>query len=68
VPSFTCGELKWSKKLATESIEYNKKYYSEIYTYFISMNASLNSEATGVKNETEDEGELILLFLIENFN
>ena len=33
------------------------------------MNAS-NSETTSVKNETEveDEGELILLFLIENFN
>jgi ubiquitin-conjugating enzyme E2 J2 len=62
----TATETK--KKLASESIEYNKKYYSEIYTYFISMNASSKSEATSVKNETEDEGELILLFLIENFN
>jgi len=51
-------DIETKKKLANNSIKYNKNHYSKIYNSFISDEE--------VDNKT-DEGELVILYLIEIF-
>jgi len=57
--------IKEKQKFAANSVEYNKKHYPELYTYFISLNKDAAAEDAAAEDAAaEDDGELILLFLI----